>query len=1618
MRVVVTVVIVIGVLGAGEIKPSLRDIMDSAPPDSQISIIVKMLEKADLSGFQPYEKPEMVQYLKDFAEQSQESTLQYLSTFEGEYSNLRTFWILNGFCVSAISSVIESLALRNDIDYLIESRVMYLESFNPTPAPQSRGIEWNINKIKAPEAWSLGTTGEGVVVGIIDSGFEEDHDALQGKWRAESGWYDALWHEPNPDDRDGHGTHVTGIICGGDGFGPSSDDIGVAPGVSFIAARAFSGDDVGSDISLLDCCQWMAGLAEYGLEPQVINNSWSWPTDCNPEEYLFLDVVDNWCYLSIVPVFAIGNTGNCFYEEPFYGSAVAPGNYPHTIGVGATDENDEIAGFSLWGPAPYTWPWYDPSWWLRSDWDLIKPNICAPGSLIRSSIPGNDYGEKFGTSMAAPHVTGTVALILQIYPELSVEEIYSYLIDNVDHPPQGYLYPNNKYGWGRVNAEDVSIWPGAALDWPNSEGIDVEEGETYDITFDGLSLYGIYLARAWLSRDGGLSWPFFLGDREFTLQPTQILNETISWTVTQEPTEEAKIKIVLYTNNGCELEDISNYDFLIRPTKPGQVHAISNEPWDLISVTWQDQSQYSDGFEMEKTNEEGDSELSTLGYVTEYTDADVDFFHSYKYRVRSIDGSIVSKWAETTGFSTPHWTVGDGNLAEWVEICWAADILYVFFTQYYEQFEICYRHSTNFGVSFSDPDTVSTEPVVHSKFSVVGHPNGQIALAYVKDIGQGKDGVAVRFFQNGVWGNSIELERPDEGYWNPDVDIGWYPDAESAMVCVLWTVEDGINYATASLYNVILESESAYNLDTGFFLHQDAESKEIVMQDRVFPSYLANGNWGATYNLDKQGQNKKIETMWANSLVPQEVHGSQNIFWDMSGSRSLNAFREGNSLKVFWYSLDSDGSIIWTGPTSIYSFQDVVEESNYVEVAKLGIDEFMVIRDLGELFLMKRVPGVGPPSWQTEYWLTTGELPPVYDFNVFQKPIEHVPAERPILFANVVYGIPEIGGGMSTIVFKRREFPRGDISDPTSIELPIHGQELMVRINSENFLIWHQEGMIYYTLTDNKADGWKKPQILTEGWAPTTSVLPDSSGFEVFFLRGKPGGDTLFVVDCTIASGFGEPEPVWTPATDEIVGPVAVSRTDSAVCLTMQGWGGTFQGDTLFTPTDSLLRTLQVDPDTWGLIINDTLERVAIETPDPIPPWKARLSLTSPPVATVQDMVFLLTVADKGSPSERIELHEFLDGQWRTRTIAEGQAPYDDSHIGKDGMTLRFFWKQGEIGDIYYRTIYAGDTVLMSRITNLSNTPNKDSRDPWFAGQRVFWSEETAEGQYDIYHVSFVLTGDPERLVETDWGDAFGPEVLCYTVGGDYYESTVYLSTWLEEETATHQTALLWNVYSTGPIPEQVWILGDTIPGPKTQQRDGFKEYDEGKGGSADIGECLRYRITDLNPQKDYTIGFYIYHEESTGVIEKFYADGELLKIINSEPGEETYAEVEIPLALYEQDSAIDLEITREEGPTAVLNEMYVFGNWRQGGGGAQGDGQLALIPKVFDIHSVKPIPMRNSGEVKLAIPRRSNVSLKMFDVTGRLVNEVFDGTLDPGYHRFVLDCTDEASAPQNPYHL
>jgi bacillopeptidase F len=173
--------------------------------------------------------------------------------------------------------------------------------------------------------------------------------------------------------------------------------------------------------------------------PDVVNNSWGntlfhifvW---CMPDYY---DDIRAWRMAGIIPVFAAGNLG----MFPFF-SGSSPATYPETISVGATNFLDVVWPGSSRGP---------------SNCDLsIFPDLTAPGLSILSSYRDGIYAYSAGTSMACPHVVGTIALMLDANPNLTIEQIETILKETAK--PLGLFHPNNTYGWGLVDAfEAVSV---------------------------------------------------------------------------------------------------------------------------------------------------------------------------------------------------------------------------------------------------------------------------------------------------------------------------------------------------------------------------------------------------------------------------------------------------------------------------------------------------------------------------------------------------------------------------------------------------------------------------------------------------------------------------------------------------------------------------------------------------------------------------------------------------------------------------------------------------------------------------------------------------------------------------------------------------------------------------------------------------------------------------------------------------------------------------------------------------------------------------------------------------------------------------------------------------------
>lgn len=440
----------------------------------ETEFLVVLAEQADLSGAgslgSKEEKGAFVFERKTaVAQATQPSVAAALAALGATY---RPFWIVNAFHVRGGLPVVQAMALRADVAHIYESSLGFLDlPGGATATTLAAGSPTsNIVKVQADRVWALGYTGQGVVVAGADTGVEWTHPALRSQYRGSNGsgadhdynWHDAIPNpntacpgsSPEPCDDDeflggGHGTHTMGTMVGDDGLG---NQIGMAPGARWIACRTMH-YGVGAVPTYLDCMQWFLAPTDLAGEnpdpsksPHVINNSWGCVEVCPP--FILRETTAALRAAGIVYVASAGNEGNRCSTIAF-----APAIYPESFTVGATRVPDDvITGFSSRGPVLTLDPLHPHR----------KPDVVAPGQTITSSLRGGGYGQLSGTSMAAPHVAGLIALLISANPSLAgqvdrIEEIIeSTAVRRTtteacggDGPSQ---VPNNTYGWGRIDA--------------------------------------------------------------------------------------------------------------------------------------------------------------------------------------------------------------------------------------------------------------------------------------------------------------------------------------------------------------------------------------------------------------------------------------------------------------------------------------------------------------------------------------------------------------------------------------------------------------------------------------------------------------------------------------------------------------------------------------------------------------------------------------------------------------------------------------------------------------------------------------------------------------------------------------------------------------------------------------------------------------------------------------------------------------------------------------------------------------------------------------------------------------------------------------------------------------
>ncbi|WP_275003334.1 S8 family serine peptidase [Promicromonospora iranensis] len=266
-------------------------------------------------------------------------------------------------------------------------------------------------QIGAPQAWDAGHAGEGVSVGVVDTGVDDTHPDLDDGVVAAARDFTGSGDDPESTTDDvGHGTHVASIVAGS---GEASDGVnrGVAPGARVLDAKVLTPQ--GGDTSwVIDGMEW---AAEQGAD--ILNLSLGEPgnyTDGTDPASLAVDALSE--RYGLLAVAAAGNEGPLPGTIPTFGTASS------ALTVAAVGDDDVVAGFSSVGP--------------RVD-GALKPDIAAPGvGIVAARAAGTTLDEPVddlhvaasGTSMAAPHVAGAAAVVRSARPDLSGQELKDVLM--------------------------------------------------------------------------------------------------------------------------------------------------------------------------------------------------------------------------------------------------------------------------------------------------------------------------------------------------------------------------------------------------------------------------------------------------------------------------------------------------------------------------------------------------------------------------------------------------------------------------------------------------------------------------------------------------------------------------------------------------------------------------------------------------------------------------------------------------------------------------------------------------------------------------------------------------------------------------------------------------------------------------------------------------------------------------------------------------------------------------------------------------------------------------------------------------------------------------------------
>ncbi|OGW26073.1 MAG: hypothetical protein A2X59_10810 [Nitrospirae bacterium GWC2_42_7] len=386
-------------LFAAEIKNKVSNIPSLNPKTQQ-----------DISSFSHHEQRIIVKFRESVSETTITNLHKSIKTMKiKKFKHLKKLQVIDLPAGLSVKDAIETYKKNSNVLY---AEPDYIVNALTTPNDPSFSSQWALHNtgqdggtvdadIDAPEAWDITTGSRNVVVAVVDTGIDYNHQDLSANmWRNEAdcnnngidddgnGYVDDCYgidtfnYDSDPMDDYNHGTHVAGIIgaVGNNGNGIS----GVNWEVSIMACKFINSEGWGYLSGAIDCLEYIQTMKERGVNIIATNNSWGGfgYTDSLRE------AINQQLQAGILFIAAAGNSNE---DNDHYSEFPASYHIPNFISVAAIDYSNKSATFSNSG--------------------RHSVHLFAPGVDILSSTIGNDYEVFSGTSMAAPHVTGVAALL-------------------------------------------------------------------------------------------------------------------------------------------------------------------------------------------------------------------------------------------------------------------------------------------------------------------------------------------------------------------------------------------------------------------------------------------------------------------------------------------------------------------------------------------------------------------------------------------------------------------------------------------------------------------------------------------------------------------------------------------------------------------------------------------------------------------------------------------------------------------------------------------------------------------------------------------------------------------------------------------------------------------------------------------------------------------------------------------------------------------------------------------------------------------------------------------------------------------------------------------------------